>query len=166
MKSITKISFDENISDEFLSEDVSSCKIPSSAKILENMSYKSMSTRKQTEEKFKFNPVETYSYLHLHKNLPQKLKDKKPRLNSYCEEIKSEAMSRPQDLCKSTEKQKQRHSLKQEISNLLKIAAEIRSNEKSKGKFTEQEYDEPLRKRREAPSQDNITMRDIPPSFK
>ncbi|CAI2366009.1 unnamed protein product [Moneuplotes crassus] len=164
MNSVPKITCDENISDEFLSEEVSSCRVPTSKKILENMSFKSMSMRKQTGmKKLSFNPRDA-SYCVQNNDLTHGLKENSNKQSYWSEEIKYGNINKPHILSSSAKTGKPRNSLKKEISSLLKVAAEIRSNKKSKSAFSKQKFPEPPQKRREPPICNDLTMRDVKPS--
>ncbi|CAI2358832.1 unnamed protein product [Moneuplotes crassus] len=130
-----KIQFDENLSEDFLSEEVSSCKIRTSEKILANMSRKSLSHKKYMNQlDFSFCAIQD-------KSTTTGAQSEASPLNRLIEikesSKKARKMSSFNKACESPDKSdKSQHSssLKSEISILLKVVGSIRKRDMMQNK--------------------------------
>ncbi|CAI2364374.1 unnamed protein product [Moneuplotes crassus] len=159
MNSPSIIQLDENLSDEFLSEDVSSLKIRGSDKILANMDRKSLSNKKRGLLNFTIcvEPldnvkVEGYSGASLARSMNEGINI--PERNIRPSSSNKARVRTAYGDNKSTV------SLKSEISSLLKVVGKIRKRTGSqKGKKANDKF-----VLKEVPStSENITMRDVAP---
>ncbi|CAI2373489.1 unnamed protein product [Moneuplotes crassus] len=165
MDSIAKIICAENLPDEFLSEDVSSCEVPSSEKILLNMNQKSLSNKKKVHMKmFNFDPLETQPNLKNRSTFSSSKKPSKFKTKPDCQERHFGTVCKNFDSTSNLPENKPKKSLKQEIRELLKVAAKIRNSKNLKNTSNYEEFIEPLETRRVQTHIENVTMRDVRPS--
>ncbi|CAI2369085.1 unnamed protein product [Moneuplotes crassus] len=118
MDALPKIEFDENLSEDLLNEEVSSCSIRRSEKILLNMSKNSLSSKKKRN-----NSLEKSSTILKFPDCDGGSPSLELKLNEIGDSNNCKTKSQP--ISKVKEK-KSNFSLKQEISALLKYAARIR----------------------------------------
>ncbi|CAI2375216.1 unnamed protein product [Moneuplotes crassus] len=159
MNSANTIQYDENLSEELLSEDVSPCKIRSSKKILVNMGFNSLSNRKKfgylrTEvASLDFNSQKDFNFKRI--PIPKPIKPWKSPF--YKQRGVNESLDKEKD-------SKQPGLLKREISSLLKQVSEIKQK-------TAKSYDYegviiigPRKFIRDPAKCKYITMKDVKPS--
>ncbi|CAI2368457.1 unnamed protein product [Moneuplotes crassus] len=122
MDSTQKIQFDENLSDDLLNEKVTTCCIRSSAKILINMSQNSLTNKKIRKNSY----MNDNALVHFQEG--EKELEEPPRLGLNKQKlVSSENERRVKNAVFQASYKKSSTSLKQEISNLLKYAAQIRN---------------------------------------
>lgn len=154
-----KIQFDENLSEDFLSEQVSSCKIRTSEKILSNMSWKSLSQKKNLN-RLDFNLWEVQGKL----TTAEAQSEASPwkRLIEIKESTKNNRkMSSFSKACESpykSDKSGRSSSLKSEISSLLKVVGSIRKRDMIKKKESK------FKPKTSPMIPQEITMREIAPA--
>lgn len=164
MSGLPKIEFDENLTDEVLSEEVSLWKVRSSEKILKNMEFKSLSNKKQASaQRFSFSPKVTSLYKTESPNLLSPFDTRKQRHGSYCDSRKMSELNKEGEESVDNDEIKSKGSLKDDISSLLKVAAGIRKRMEDADIKIEKEGD--FTKAWEKSNEESyITMRDVKPS--
>ncbi|CAI2369699.1 unnamed protein product [Moneuplotes crassus] len=159
MEMTTPVEFDENLSDDFIDEEVSSWSIRKSDKILVNMSENSLSSKKKRKNSF------IRGFKHLHFPESDKEHEEPPRLELKMHKIHSLNYQKKdnKDVGKDKEK-KSNASLKQEISSLLKYAAKLRSKEMMKDCHAQQAAkDHKNNFLKDLPSPKKAAMKDMEP---
>ncbi|CAI2370228.1 unnamed protein product [Moneuplotes crassus] len=140
MEVVNKTQYDENLSDELLSEEVSSGSIRHSEKILINMSENSLSNKKR--KKNSFMSESSLNLLHEEEEFKKSdnLDSQKPKISSLNNQKRARNNSSQINYLKPNS------SLKQEISHLLKHAALIRIRKMSENCEHKESSKEDLRK--------------------